>query len=117
MEISPAPPVNGRAVLALGAALLTALFFCIGFAPIPLTALVCYPAAALGGIVSLLAGARALREITASGEGGRPLAWIGVWVGGLTLLAVACSVALTALALPHVIDLIRQMQAGPGALQ
>ncbi|HEY6074373.1 MAG TPA: hypothetical protein VIV15_13530 [Anaerolineales bacterium] len=109
METTPAPPVNGRAVLSLAAALLTALSFCIGFAPIPLTALVCYPAAALSGIVSLLAGARALREIRASGEEGRVLALIGLWVSGITLAAVTCSVTLTALAIPHIIDLIRKM--------
>ena len=90
-------------------AVLTLLLFCIGFAPIPLTALVCYPAAFAGGIASIGTGARALREIRENGEGGRPFALIALWVGVLTILAVAVSVTLTALLLPHVVNFIRQL--------
>lgn len=96
-------------MLSFVVAVLTLLFFCIGFAPIPLTALVCYPAAFAGGIASIGTGARALREIRQNGEGGRPFALIALWMGGLTILAVVISVTLTALLLPQLVNFIGEI--------
>ncbi|GAB4486717.1 MAG: hypothetical protein Fur0016_16480 [Anaerolineales bacterium] len=89
-------PANRLAVYSLGAALLTLLSFCIGFAPfLPLTAGVCYPAAVFGGLVSIVTGLRSLRQMRTSGESGRWMALTGIWTGSLTILAVVCAAILT----------------------
>jgi hypothetical protein len=59
MDVQPQPPLNTRAVLSFLLAVLTVISFCIGVAPIPLTALVCYPAAILLGLASLWMGSTA----------------------------------------------------------
>jgi len=84
------PPANRLAIASLVSALLTVLSFCIGAAPIPLTGWVCFPAALLLGATALGSGAAALHSIRQSGEGGRWMALVGVWLGGLTMLAMLC---------------------------
>ena len=74
---------------------LTLLSFCIGFVPIPLTAWVCYPAAVLLGVSSMLTGFGALGRVRASGEKGRGLALVGVWAGVLTILVVLVFTTIT----------------------
>lgn len=87
---------NRLAIYSLTAALLTILSFCIGFAPfLPLTAAVCYPAAVVLGVVSLVTGFRALRQMRVSGENGRWMALTGIWTGILVILAVLCATTLT----------------------
>lgn len=105
---------NRLAVSSLVAALLTILSFCIGFAPfLPLTAGVCYPAAVLFGIVSLVHGFRALRQVRASGEHGRWMALTGIWTGSLTILAVVCATTLTLTALFLGLDYIQTLWPTP----
>ena len=94
------PRPNTPARLSLAAAILTITFFCIGFAPfLPLTALFCYPAAFLGAIFSLLSGLLGLRR-----PAGRWMAWTGIVVGALVVLAVMIFTALTLLMLPTLGD-------------
>jgi hypothetical protein len=90
-----ATSTNRLAMASFSAAVLTLLSFCIGAAPIPLTGWVCYPVAILLGAAALLTGFRALRQLRSSGEKGRVLAVLGMWMGGLTILAVLCLTTLT----------------------
>lgn len=90
------PPTNRLAILSLTFAVLTVLSFCIGWAPFLLgSSLVCYPAAIFFGVIALASGIAALRRIRHSGESGRGMALIGVWLGGLTILTTLCLIALT----------------------
>ena len=75
---------NSRALLSLLLAVLALIFFCVGAAPLPLTALFCYPATVLLGVGALWSGITALREIRRTAEQGGLLAKIGVWIGGAT---------------------------------
>lgn len=105
--------VNPLAVVSLILALLTTLAFCIGFAPfLPLTALVCYPAAVLGGVLALLTGFPALAQIRARSEGGRWMAWTGIATGGVVILAVLCATTLTITALVAGLQSLRLLWPG-----
>lgn len=103
------PPFNTRAALSALFAVLTALSFCVGAAPIPLTALVCYPAAVLLGAVSLWTGWIGLQEIRQRGGRGRRLALIGLWAGGVIILAVLCFSAISIVLFPSLFDYLRQV--------
>jgi hypothetical protein len=103
------PPTNRNATISLVAAIFTVLTFCMGFAPIPFTALICYPVSAVLGILALVTGVKALRQIDQSAQAGRTLAWIGIWTGTLTILGVLCASTLTVLLLPHILDYVRQV--------
>lgn len=106
--------MNRFAVYSLTAALLTLLSFCIGFAPfLPLTAGVCYPAAVLLGMVAVMTGFRALRQVRASGESGRWMALTGIWTGSLTILAVLCATTLTFTALFLGVDYLQSLWPTP----
>jgi hypothetical protein len=102
--ISSSAPTNRLSLVSFLSAILTVLSFCIGFAPIPLTAWVCYPAAVLLGIVALASGFTSLRQVRASSEKGRAMALIGIWTGVLSILAVICTTTLTVLALYYGLD-------------
>jgi hypothetical protein len=104
----PRPSFNPRAVLSLLFAVLTALSFCVGVTPIPLTSLICYPAALLLGGIALWLGWSSLREVRQNGGRGRRLALVGMWTGGLTLLAVLCFSAVAIALAPAAFDLLRQ---------
>lgn len=107
-------PANRLAVYSLGAALLTLLSFCIGFAPfLPLTSIVCYPAAVFLGIVSLVTGWQSLRQMHASGDAGRWMALTGIWTGSLTILAVVCATTLTLAVLFLGIDYLQTLWPTP----
>jgi hypothetical protein len=87
---------NTSARFSLIAALLTLVFFCIGFAPfLPMTALVCYPAAFLSGLFALFSGLRGLRQ-----PASHWMAWTGILTGGLVILAVMVFTTLTVLLVP-----------------
>ncbi len=93
-------PTNRLSLVSFLSAILTAISFCIGFAPfLPLTAWVCYPAAVFLGIVALVTGFASLRQVRTSGEQGRAMSLIGIWTGILVILAVICATTLTILAL------------------
>ena len=104
----PRPSFNTRAVLSLLFAVLTVISFCVGVAPIPLTSLICYPAALLLGGIALWTGWSSLREVRQNGGRGRRLALVGMWTGGLTLLAVLCFSAVAIALAPTLFDLLRQ---------
>lgn len=94
------PRPNTPARLSLAAAILTIIFFCSGLAPfLPMTALFCYPAAFLGAFFSLLSGLLGLRR-----SAGRWMAWTGIVVGALVVLAVMIFTTLTLLMLPTLAD-------------
>jgi len=106
--------MNRLAITSLTAALLTILSFCIGFAPfLPLTAGVCYPVAVLLGLISLITGFRALRQVRASGENGRWMALAGIWTGSLTIMAVLCATTLTFAALFLGVDYLQTLWPTP----
>ncbi len=111
MESNPSSfplPTNRNAVISLLSAILTLLSFCIGAAPIPLTSLVCYPASIFLGLIALVTGTISLQQIRQNGGGGRFMAWAGIGIGGLTILAVLCAIALVALSLPSLEQYIQQ---------
>jgi FtsH-binding integral membrane protein len=106
-------PTNRIAIYSLGAALLTVISFCIGFAPIPMTAPFCYPTAVILGIVALVAGFRALKQMRTSGENGRWLALTGIGVGGVSILAVICASTISLLILYYGVDYLQTVWPTP----
>jgi uncharacterized membrane protein HdeD (DUF308 family) len=104
-KVSPA--TNRNALYSFVAVILTVLTFCVGIAPLPLTAIPCYPASLFFGIIALVAGLKALRQLRASGENGRWMALIGIWLGVLTMLAVVCATTITLTLLPSLFDYLK----------
>ncbi len=107
-EIPAVLPINRTAVISLIAAFLTLLSFCTAVAPIPFTGYVCYPAAALLGLIALLTGVTALWQIRTRNEDGRTYALLGVWIGGIAVVAALCATALGILLYPRIVSLIHQ---------
>jgi Domain of unknown function (DUF4190) len=105
----PYPSTNRLAILSLVSAMLTLFSFCIGLSPIPMTAWLCYPAAVIFGAIALVSGILALMRIRASGENGRSMALIGIWLGGLTILATICAVSVTASIVAAFASLLNQI--------
>jgi len=110
MQVEPTlpHPVNRRAILSFVLAILALISFCIGAAPLPLTALVCYPFALLFGIAALWNGSVAIQQIRQQYDQGRSLALIGIWVGTFTILFVLCAITLVFLLWPYVSEFIRE---------
>jgi hypothetical protein len=98
---------NRQALFSLLLAVLALLSFCIGAAPLPMTALVCYPSSVLLGIGALWTGVKALQQIRQNNERGHVLAKIGIWIGSLTILFVICAVTLAILLWPYIFDLLQ----------
>jgi len=92
-EIGQSASTNRNAVISSIAGALTIVSFCLGVAPIPFTVIICYSMSLLFAVLALALGFISLLQIRQSGESGRPLAWIGISVGGLTMLAVLCILA------------------------
>jgi len=108
-EPTPYQSINRHAIISLASAILALLSFCIGAAPLPLTALVCYPASILLGIAALWNGIVSMRQIRASDESGQSLAKIGIWVGSFTILFVMCAIALVVVLWPYLSEFIREI--------
>ena len=87
-QIGRPPSTNRNAVISSIAGALTIVSFCLGVAPIPFTDVICYSISLLFAAIALALGFTSLLQIRQSGESGRPLAWIEISVGGLT---IACS--------------------------
>ncbi len=104
----PALPVNRNAVISAVAAVLTLLSVCTAVAPIPLTGYVCYPAAAVLGLIAFLTGITSLIQIRDRKENGRPYALIGIWVGGLAAAASFCAIGIGIALFPRVLALVHQ---------
>jgi hypothetical protein len=101
------PPFNSNSIISSIATILTVVLFCIGFVPIPLTALICYPVSLIAGIFALVTGMKALRQIRQTGESGRTLALISVWTGGVIILAMLCVLTLGILLFPYIADFLK----------
>ncbi len=106
-------PTNRNAVISLVSAVLTFLSFCIAVVPIPGTGWVCYPASLLSGLLALVTGVIALRQIRQTGEGGRRLAWAALGLLALTLVAFLFVIVLLFEALR---TLLQSLQSGGGTL-
>jgi len=99
---------NRKAIIGFILAILALLALCAGILPIPFTILICYPPGILFGIVSLILGLKAQREIRADGQSGRTLALIAIYIGGLAILAMSCLITAGILLLPRIYDWIFQ---------
>jgi hypothetical protein len=86
------PPVNNQSILSLVFGILTILSFCTGWLPFPFTGLICLPTSFLLGILALVFGAISLNRIRRHNETGRPMAWIGIVIGGFVFLCVICMI-------------------------
>ena len=104
----PLQPINRRAILNLVLATFALLSFCIGAAPLPLTALICYPVSLLFGIAALWNGAISIQQIRERNENGRSFALIGIKIGALTILFVLCAITLVILLWPYVFEFIQE---------
>jgi hypothetical protein len=62
----------------------------MGVIPIPFTGFICFPAGILSALVALISGVVSLSQIGRRRENGRALAWTGIIIGGLTLIAGLC---------------------------
>ena len=99
---------NRNAVLSSIAGALTIVSFCLGVAPIPFTDFICYSISLLFAVTALALGFTSLLQIRQSGESGRALAWIGISVGGLTMFAVLCIIAVIVSFFPYLEHYLQQ---------
>ena len=104
----PISEINRKALISFIAAMLSLLGLCIGFLPIPFTAIVCYPPGIMLGIISLVYGMIALREIRENGKRGRRLALAAIWSGGFMLVVAVCMITAGILIFPRFMELVRQ---------
>ena len=98
--------INRNAIISFISGLLALLVICTGVLPIPFAFLLCYPVGIIFGVISIVLGMKAQREIRESGEDGRMLARISVWLGGLSLFAYICMLTAGALLLPRITEYI-----------
>jgi uncharacterized membrane protein len=82
------PPINKHSIISLILGLLTALSFCGGMMPIPLTGFVCFPTSFLLGLSALIYGAVSLRKIKKHNESGHSMAWSGIIIGGFIFFCI-----------------------------
>jgi len=108
IETIPISPFNRKSIIGFIAALIAFLALCAGLLPLPFTILLCYPPGIILGIVALVSGFQAQREIRQSNESGRFLAVIAVWVGGITIIATLCMIVVGVLLYPYVFEFIQQ---------
>jgi len=83
-------PINNQAILSLLFGILTILSFCMNFIPIPFTEILCVPTSLLFGTLALVFGLLSLKRIRKQNESGRPMAWIGIMIGGFVFVCVIC---------------------------
>jgi len=96
IEFVPIPPTNKHSIISLVLGILTLLMLCGSMMPFPFTGFICFPASFLFGVLSLIYGVVSLRSMRTSNESGRPMAWIGILVGGFVILCLLCSAVLLA---------------------
>ena len=82
------PPTNKHSIISLILGLLTAISFCGGVMPIPLTGFVCFPTSFLLGLSALIYGAISLRRIKKHNESGHSMAWTGIVIGGFIFFCI-----------------------------
>ena len=107
IETAQIPPFNRKALTAFILSIISVLAFCIGLLPVPLTILFCYPPGILLGIASFVLGMQALRAIHDTGERGRVLALIAMWISGLVILATLCVIVSGILLWPYIFEFIK----------
>jgi hypothetical protein len=112
-ETFQSPPFNRYSIFSFIAAILTVISFCIGFVPIPFTALICYPISLITGTLALVTGMKALRQIRQLGESGRTLALISAWTGGVSIIAILCVLTLGVLLFPYFADFMKTLWHNP----
>jgi hypothetical protein len=99
-------PIHRSAVVSIVAGGLGLASLCVAIVPIPLTGFVCFPVAAVLGVVGIAAGVWALRR-PRGGEGAtRGLALAGASIGGGTVLALLCLAAFGAVVFSQIQRLI-----------
>lgn len=108
-EFAPVSSFNRKAMIGFILSLLAIVSLCVGFLPIPLTALICYPSGSVLGIAALVLGFIALRELRTDGKNGQPFAWFPAWAGGLTVLAIFCFALTGILIYPHLFDFFQEL--------
>jgi FtsH-binding integral membrane protein len=108
IETTPISPFNRKAIIGFITALIAFLALCAGLLPLPFTILLCYPPGIILGIASLMLGLQAQREIRQSNESGRFLAVIAMWVGGITIIATLCMIAVGVLLYPYISEFLQQ---------
>lgn len=86
--------INKHTLISFILGILTALSFCTGLMPIPFTGFVCFPASFVLGLVAVVYGFVSLNKIKKQNESGKPMAWIGIIVGGLIFFCVLSVVVL-----------------------
>ena len=109
IETTPNPSFNRKSIIGFIAALIAFLALCAGLLPLPFTILLCYPPGIILGIVALVSGIRAQREIRQSNESGRMLSIIAVWVGSITIIAALCMITAGVLLYPYISKFIQQL--------
>jgi Domain of unknown function (DUF4190) len=95
-EEIPYSPVNSQSVLSLVFGILTLVFFCTGWLPIPFSSVICFPLSTFLGFLALIFGIIALNRIRKHNHSGSPMAWLGITIGGLVFLCLLCTLILIA---------------------
>jgi len=88
------PPTNKQSIISLVLGIFTILFFCMGWMPIPFSGFICFPISVFLGILALLFGIVSLNNIRKHNHSGRPMAWMGITIGGFVFLCMLCMVIL-----------------------
>jgi len=100
--------INRNAIISFISGLLALLVICTGVLPIPFAFLLCYPVGIIFGVISIVLGINAQREIRETDESGLALARLAVWISGFALFAYVCMLTAGALLLPRVAEYISQ---------
>jgi len=109
IETTAVPSFNRKAIIGFIAAILAFLALCTGLLPLPFTVLLCYPPGIILGIISLVLGLQAQREIRQRNENGQVLAVIAAWAGAMTIIATICVITAGVLAYPYISHFVQQV--------
>jgi uncharacterized membrane protein len=81
--------------------------------PVPFTGFICFPLSVMLGLLALIFGIISLNSISRHNHSGRPMAWMGITIGGFVFMCMLCMVILAAafiiiapssLQVPHFFD-------------
>jgi hypothetical protein len=98
--------INRKAIISFISGLLALLVICTGVLPIPFAFILCYPVGIIFGVLSIVLGIKAQREIRETDESGLALARLAIWISGFALFAYVCMLTAGALLLPRVAEYI-----------
>jgi hypothetical protein len=85
-------PVNNQSILSLIFGVIATMSFCTAMLPLPFTGLLCLPVSFLFGMLALVFGVISLNRIRRQNESGRPMAWMGIMIGGFIFLCMICMI-------------------------